>query len=70
MEEKKTVPFSPTGWPFPPTGSGPDQGATAPSSYMNLPPMRPGLVKWAKTVDLTNVERVMITLTKKGVQGA
>jgi hypothetical protein len=64
-----TLPFDPTGYPGNPP-PGPIDCATAPSSYMNLPPMRPGLVKWAKTVDLTNVERVMITLTKKGVQGA
>ena len=29
MEKEKDV-FSQTGWPFPPTGSGPDNGAEAP----------------------------------------
>jgi hypothetical protein len=63
MKKEKDV-FSPTGWPFPPTGSGPDDGATAPSTYMNLPPMRAGLVKWAETVDLDGVKQVHITLQK------
>ena len=67
---KKPIRKAPIAPPKPWEPPGPIDCATAPSSYMNLPPMRPGLVKWAKTVDLTNVERVMITLTKKGVQGA
>jgi hypothetical protein len=41
MEEKKTVPFSSTGWPFPPTGSGPDQGATAPEPLDPVHPTGP-----------------------------
>ena len=50
----------PRPWDPPP----PDQCATAPSTYMNLPPMRAGLVKWAKTVDLTDVKLLHITLQK------
>ena len=41
MEEKKTVPFSSTGWPFPPSGSGPDQGVTAPEPLDSVHPTGP-----------------------------